>query len=134
MAPTRLSYWEGFAFSRSASRSDRGAGRNSSISTNSSLCAFSTTFAGKVGRPFSIRTQDLDSFFWSAPGSASSGRMAAKGFNAASGGLGVPWPGTRDPQQSQTCQNSCCGQSPQLDRIYRAGEEAPGQRVLTVSP
>ena len=54
-APTRLSCREDGAAPCSARRRDRGAGRRSSISTNSKFHTFCTTFIGRVGRPFAIR-------------------------------------------------------------------------------
>ena len=54
-APTKLSCSEGVGFPSSASRRERGAGRNSSMSTYWRAHAFSTSFIGSVGRPLATR-------------------------------------------------------------------------------
>ena len=54
-APIRLSWREEDDYSCSAIRSERGAGRNSSMSTYSGFHTLSTSFMGSFGRPFSSR-------------------------------------------------------------------------------
>ena len=57
-APTRLSWRVEADLPCSASLRERGAGRNSSMSTYSPLHTFSTVFIGRVGRPFAVRYRD----------------------------------------------------------------------------
>ena len=98
-APTRASCRDGFGFACSASRRDRGVGRNSSISTNSRLCALSTSLAGSVGRPFMISCWGFASAFFCSVlvMEDRNGRIAANGFTtdpagccASCGKVGIP--------------------------------------------
>jgi len=89
-APTRLSWREEDGFPCAASRSERGAGRNSSMSTYSRFQAFSTSFMGSIGKPFATRYLDgFDSDL--SLGSEGPGKEASKGIMDANG-LSPPTP------------------------------------------
>ena len=72
---------DGFMLRCSARRSACGAGRNSSMSTYSSLHAFSASFVGIVGRPLATRRR---AGFVSASFSLADGRAASNGIIEAS--------------------------------------------------
>ena len=89
-APTRLSCreWEGLLCS--AIRSDRGAGRNSSISTYSRFHIFSTSFVGRVGSPFATKYlvgfgPDFSDWLPLVDREVNHGMRGAKGFCCSSG-------------------------------------------------
>ena len=68
----------------SAIRSERGAGRNSSISTYSKFQTLSTSFMGRVGKPFSTRY--LNGFASTlSPVSGGPGKEASNGMMEANG-------------------------------------------------